>query len=167
MDLIPTALLLGTNLGNRYQNLTDARRHLTQALGEAVNVSSIWETAAWGGVSQLPYFNQVLLIHTTLPPEALLELCLEVERQMGRERLVKWGDRTIDIDLLFCGHQVVDSSSLCLPHPRMAQRRFVLAPLAEVAGSWRHPVLHQTVHEMLAVCADPLTAVPRTVEELT
>lgn len=156
MDLQEAGLLLGANLGNRYQNLTKARVFLEERLGPVLRASSVYETAAWGGVSTVAYLNQVLVFETDMAPEQLLAHCLEVEQLLGRERRERWGDRLMDIDILFYGQQQVQQAALVIPHPRMAERAFVLQPLVEVAAGWQHPSLQLSAAALLAQCSDTL-----------
>lgn len=100
--------------------------------GEVLGVSSVWETAPVGGPPQDHYLNAAAVIHTVLGPRPLLEACLEIERAVGRERRERWGPRLLDLDLLLYSDAVIDAPGLRIPHPRLTERRFVLAPLVEV-----------------------------------
>lgn len=161
MNITRAAVLSGTNLGNRYDNLTEAQALLEQKLGKATAVSQVFETQAWGGKSTHDYLNQVLLFDLELSAHDLLAVCLQTEREMGRERTAeRWTDRVIDLDVLFFGSEIIDAPMLQVPHPRMAERRFVLQPLASICPHWQHPVHGKTVEEMLAVCPDDLLVQP-------
>jgi 2-amino-4-hydroxy-6-hydroxymethyldihydropteridine diphosphokinase len=156
LDLQEVGVLLGTNMGNRYQNLTKARAFLEEEWGAPLRVSAIYETAAWGGVSVAPYLNQLLVFGSDGAAHNLLAFCLEVEARLGRSRELRWGDRVMDIDILFYGQQQVQQPELVIPHPRMAERAFVLQPLVEVAAAWQHPVLNLSAAALLAHCSDTL-----------
>ena len=131
---------LGSNLGDRAANLAEARRRLNES-GRIVAASSIYETDPWGvDPGQPVYLNQVVSIATPLPPADLLEKLLGIERDLGRVRTAPGDPRLIDLDLLLYGDEVTDGPGLTLPHPRMCQRAFVLAPLAEIAPDAVHPV---------------------------
>jgi pantoate--beta-alanine ligase len=143
---------LGSNLGDRVGQLLAAFDALRQHPAIAVQrVSSLVETSAVGGpAGQGKYFNAAAVVETELPPADLLRELLAIEKQLGRERGECWGPRTIDLDLLLYGDLIIESPQLVLPHPRFHQRRFVLAPAAEIAPDWRHPALHKTIAEFLA-----------------
>jgi len=149
-------LLIGGNLGDRWQNLDQARSMVTERCGPLLQQSSVYETAAWGREDQPDFLNQVLCIGTNLSPRKLLDTLLEIEQDMGRFRNKKYDPRLMDIDILLYEDEVIGESGLHVPHPRMASRRFVLAPLTEIAGSRIHPVTGMTIAEMLAACPDPL-----------
>ena len=136
---------LGSNLGDREALI----RRAAQAIG-AVRLSTIRETEPWGLEEQPPYLNAVAELDTALPPRELLHRLLDVERQLGRERVgPRWGPRTIDLDLLLYGEQVIDEPGLRVPHPYLLERRFVLEPLAELIPAHRIPG-GGTVSEALA-----------------
>jgi len=124
------ALGLGSNLGDRRANLAGAVRRLGDA-GPLVAVSSLYATAPIGGPTQGPFLNAVLVVETLLPPRALLDLGRAAEREAGRRRLVRWGPRSLDVDLLLYEGRKVDEPGLVVPHPRLAARRFALEPLVE------------------------------------
>jgi len=125
---------LGSNLGDREAMLRAAIAALDATPGVRVTaVSSLYETPPWGPVPQGPYLNACVALDTTLSPRELLRLCLAIERDHGRERAVRWGPRTLDIDLLLYGDETIDEEGLMVPHPRMTERAFVLVPLAEIA----------------------------------
>jgi 2-amino-4-hydroxy-6-hydroxymethyldihydropteridine diphosphokinase len=117
-------------------------------------MSSLYLTEPVDAPPQEWFLNAVAGGETALPPEALLQACLDTERERGRVREVPRGPRTIDLDLLLYGDEVRDAPGLVLPHPRMHERRFVLVPLAEIAPTARHPILGLTAAEMLRLCPD-------------
>ena len=151
-----TYLLLGSNQGNRLQNLKDAKEGLSRKVGNITRESSIYITAAWGITDQPDFLNQVLVMDTPMSAEELLYHLLAIEKQMGRERTYRNAPRLIDIDILFFGKQHIVTKELVIPHPRMSQRRFVLAPLNQLAPAMKHPVLQLTMHQLLHQCTDPL-----------
>lgn len=148
-------LLIGGNLGDRAANLAQARDRIGQAIGTIRRTSAIYETAAWGLTDQPDFYNQALLVVTPLQPDALMHRILEIEAGMGRIRNERYGPRVIDIDILLYNNLVFQSPVVILPHPRMAERRFVLAPLEEIAPDIIHPQLHRTIRQLLLQVPDP------------
>lgn len=129
-----SALGLGGNLGDVTTSFITALGRLSEAPGvRALRASSVYRTPPWGKLDQPDFLNMAALIETVLPPRDLLALCLDIERGMGRLRLERWGPRTLDIDILTYGDTRVDEPDLTIPHPRIGERAFVLAPLAEIA----------------------------------
>jgi 2-amino-4-hydroxy-6-hydroxymethyldihydropteridine diphosphokinase len=151
-----TYLLIGGNVGNRHQNLQKASELIASQAGKLVQRSAIYETEAWGKEDQPAFLNQVLLVETDKAPQALLQIILDIEQQMGRTRMEKYGPRTIDIDILLFNDVSLDTGELVIPHPQMHLRRFVLAPLAEIAAQLIHPVLKKSIDELLLECPDKL-----------
>ena len=144
-------IALGANLGDREANLRQAIQCMESARGvQVLQVAGFMENPAVGGPEDSPaYLNTVVRIQTFLLPLQLLDLLQTIERELGRVRLVHWAPRTIDLDLLVYGDQVIDSPDLVVPHPRMHLRDFVLQPLAEIAPDLVHPVLKQTIRQLL------------------
>ena len=142
-------LSLGSNLGDREANLRAAIERLEAPDVRVVRTSPVYETEPVDYTGQRWFLNLAVEAETSLSPMELLARIGKIERALGRVRTVAKGPRTIDIDILLYGDAVVRSATLEIPHPRMAERRFVLAPLADLAPGLRHPVTHQTVREML------------------
>lgn len=147
-------LALGSNLGDREANLARARELLETAEVRITRASSIYETEPRDVVDQPWFLNQVMEVETSLLPRQLLKRVQKIEREMGRKRMVDKGPRVIDLDILLYGTAVVRTPGLEIPHPRMAERRFVLEPMAELAPELRHPVAMRTMREMAARVAD-------------
>lgn len=156
-DKVDVYLLLGTNLGNRTVLLSRALEEITREIGPISQASSIYETAAWGNQNQPNYLNEVVRIATSLQPHRLLEITNAIERKLGRERVVKWEARPIDIDILLYGDQIIDMPNLQVPHPHLPNRRFALVPLQEIAPAVIHPVTNKTITELLGDTPDRLS----------
>ena len=142
-------LSLGSNVGGREANLEAALARLPASDLRVLRASPVYETEPVGYTAQGWFLNLVVEAETTLSPARLLSRIGKIERALGRVRTVAKGPRTIDIDILLYGNAVVRTAALEIPHPRMAERRFVLAPLADLAPDLRHPVTRRTVREML------------------
>jgi 2-amino-4-hydroxy-6-hydroxymethyldihydropteridine diphosphokinase len=142
---------LGANLGDRAGNIAEAVRLLRDTPGIIVRKqSSLIENPAVGGPPDSPAFlNGVIELQTTLTPHALLAQLLEIERALGREHRTKWEPRTIDLDLILYGAQIIDKADLTVPHPLMHQRRFVLEPLAQIAPHVVHPTTGKSIRSLL------------------
>jgi 2-amino-4-hydroxy-6-hydroxymethyldihydropteridine diphosphokinase len=145
---------LGSNLGNRAKNLLMAQKLIEVKIGKTLSKSSIYETTAWGITEQNAFLNQVLEIETILSPSALLHLVLKIEKDMGRIREIKWGERSIDIDVLYYNKEIISTENLAVPHPFIQERKFVLVPLCEIAPAFIHPKLEQSNLELLKNCQD-------------
>jgi len=153
---------LGSNLGNRMAFLRSGRDTLVDRTDIVlIRTAGVYETEAVGGPPDNPLFlNTVLQIETSLEPLDLLAACLGVEDEFGRSRPVRWAPRTLDIDILFYADRVICEEGLTLPHPRLQERPFVLAPLREIAPDLWHPLLEQTINELAAGSAGVEGLVP-------
>lgn len=149
-------LSLGGNLGDRQANLNKALTAIASKIGIVLAVSSIYETKAWGIENQPDFLNQVIVVETILSPQQTLEAALAIELEMGRIREQKWYTRIIDIDLLFFDQQIIATESLTIPHPFISQRNFVLAPLAEIAPNYLHPLTQESITTLYKNSKDPL-----------
>lgn len=149
-------LLIGGNIGDRPKYLQQAALRIAARTGRITAESALYETAPWGEVQQPDYLNQALRLETELDAPTLLNVLLDVEKEIGRVRRQKWGARVIDIDLIFFNQEVITLPQLKVPHPQLQHRRFVLAPLSEIVPDWMHPILQLTVNQLLEACTDPL-----------
>ncbi|MPR34697.1 2-amino-4-hydroxy-6-hydroxymethyldihydropteridine diphosphokinase [Salmonirosea aquatica] len=147
-------LLLGSNLGDRARLMQNAVDQIGARIGRLLRASALYETAPWGGIEQPAFLNQVLEVETSLAPEEVLRIILEIEHEAGRVRYERWGARHLDIDILYFGSSVMDTPRLTVPHPRLHERRFTMVPLVEIAPDFRHPVLNKTNAELLDLCKD-------------
>ncbi len=142
-------LSLGSNIGNREFYLQQALKQLIENKIYVTDFSSVYETNPVGVEGQNDYLNMVVEVHTDYGPRELLEKCLSIEKELGRERVVHWGPRTIDIDIILYDDLIMDSEDLIIPHPRMQERGFVLIPLAEIDHSVHLPGLNKTAGELV------------------
>lgn len=160
-------LLLGSNQGDRMSLLQNAVRLLQQRVGVVSGFSAVYETAPWGFQAEQSFLNMAVVVDTELESRQVLEAVLEVEKELGRRRdqnpllhpvrpqdKDSYSSRPLDIDIIFFNSQVIDTPVLQVPHPRMAQRRFVLQPLCEIMPDYMHPMLHKTVANLLEICPD-------------
>lgn len=152
---VPAWLGLGSNLGDRAAMLRQAVEAM-RALPDVVvdRCSAVYETEPWGNDNQGPFLNCVVAVRTTLPPEQLLDALLAIERKMGRVRAERNGPRSIDIDILLYGMEVIDRPGCTIPHPALTERNFVLQPLRELAPDVTHPVQGLTIAELARRCPD-------------
>ena len=130
---------------------------IRSSMGSILRRSSVYETAAWGIEDQPDFLNRVLVVETALTPQQILETIRDIETRLSRQRSVKWGQRTLDIDILFYNDEIIETKELHIPHPHLQERRFTLEPLNEIEPELRHPLLRKTIRELLEECSDELT----------
>jgi 2-amino-4-hydroxy-6-hydroxymethyldihydropteridine diphosphokinase len=140
---------LGSNVGNRLNNLKKAVALLKKEKKiKVIKLSSIYETEPVGVIGQNKFLNLVVKIKTELNPFDLLSKCKEIERKLKRKKLIKWGPRTIDLDILFFGNKIIRTKELTIPHKLLYKRRFVLEPLVEISPNLMHPVFKKSIRRL-------------------
>ena len=147
-------LQLGSNIGDRLDNLNQSIKIITERIGNVLEKSSVYESAPWGVENQRNFLNQVIFVKSNFDPYTILDLVLQIEKDMGRIRIEKWGERIIDIDILFIDDLIIESENLCIPHEFIAKRKFVLQPMCEIAPGFIHPKLNKTISQLLEECID-------------
>ena len=154
--MIDVFLLLGSNLGNREKYLQKAINLVETEIGVVTQISSVYETEAWGKTDEPNYLNQVVRVNTQLSARRVLEKVLEIETRMGRVREEKWGSRIIDIDILFYDRDIINEPGLIVPHPELHNRKFTLEPLNELVPDLQHPVLKKSIFQLKSELKDNL-----------
>lgn len=149
-------ILLGANLGDPINQIEQAIQLLKNKIGNLIATSSLYKSEAWGIENQPVFYNQVLVIETTLDPSDCLVVCQEVEILLGRKRDIKWGARVIDIDILYINNLIIDTATLSIPHPYIHKRNFTLIPLCELAPNFIHPKLKKSNLQLLSESEDHL-----------
>lgn len=150
-----TYLLLGTNSGDKSGNLLFARKRIEKLVGRVISTSGIYETEPWGFISEENFYNQALCIETELELVELFEIIFRIEQETGRIRKsTRYTNRSLDIDVLFYGNSIINSENITIPHPRLHLRKFALAPMAEIAPHFLHPVMYKTMVQLLDKCED-------------
>jgi len=139
----------GSNLGDKKANILKAIDKIKSSNIEVLCLSSFYKTKPYGYQDQDDFYNIVMKIKTNHSPQNLLKLCLEIEKDMGRTRTIKWGPRTIDLDLLFFDKKIINTKELVIPHPDLHNRDFVLKPLLEISPQLVHPVFKKTIQDFL------------------
>jgi 2-amino-4-hydroxy-6-hydroxymethyldihydropteridine diphosphokinase len=155
MDNKSIYLGLGTNRGTKLRNIQTAVEMIRRRIGDVFSISSVYITEPWGFTDDQFFLNQVVGVKTELSPGELVHKTKEIEIELGRRKRGKgYQSRTMDIDILFYADEVVDYEDLKIPHPLIQERKFVLVPLAEIAGSYIHPVYQQSIEYLLRQCKD-------------
>ena len=147
-------LQLGSNLGERESLLQDAIIAIEGRIGQVVEKSKVYESTPWREDGQENYLNQIVKVKTELLADDILSTVLDIEKELGRIRLEKWGERLIDIDIIFYNDSIIETAQLCVPHKHMHERMFVLTPMHNIAPEMVHPIYNKTVAELLQICKD-------------
>jgi len=145
---------LGSNIGDRIENMNQSIEFISERIGDVLEKSSLYESTPWGVENQRNFLNQVIYVKSIHDPFAILDLALQIEKDMGRVRIEKWGERIIDIDILFYNDDIIESDKLCIPHQFISKRKFVLEPMNELASNFIHPKLNKTIKQLLSDCKD-------------
>lgn len=147
-------LHLGSNLGEKKGFLQKALELISTNIGEITLKSNIYETEPWGMKEQENFLNMAIEVKSTKSPEDVILSIKSIESALGSAKAVKWGPRSIDIDVLYCDDQIINSSDITIPHPHIQDRNFVLIPLLEIAGDFTDPVHKMTIDELYDICKD-------------
>lgn len=146
-------LIIGGNEGDRLDLLKQAVALIAE-FAEIVKFSSIYQSESWGGVAENDFLNQILIVKTPATPMAFLAQLQSIEIALGRRRDIHWGNRTMDIDILYWEDEVIHLPELKIPHPLLDQRRFVLVPLVEIMPDFIHPIIKKNQESLMASCVD-------------
>jgi len=154
-------LSLGGNQGDVIQTFIETKQLIEKNIGLISKSSSLYKTAAWGETNQSDFLNHVILVTTNLFPIELLQECMKIEKQLGRVRTDKnrWKERIIDIDILFYNNETITLHDLEIPHPQIANRKFILIPLREISPNLVHPILKKTIKNLEKNCNDKLNVI--------
>ena len=147
-------LQLGSNIGERLESLNQSIKIIAERIGNVLEKSSVYESTPWGVENQRNFLNQVIFVKSNFDPYTILDLVLQIEKDMGRIRIEKWGERIIDIDILFIDDLIIESENLCIPHEFISKRKFVLQPMCEIAPGFIHHKLNKTISQLLEECID-------------
>ena len=143
-------------MGNSKASLFKAIVQIEKQIGRVARQSGLYSTAAWGNTKQPDFLNQVIIVETELSAAQTMQTILNIEKKMGRIRTVKNAPRIIDIDILFFNKEIIEQEHLHIPHPQIQNRRFVLVPLNQLSPNLKHPLLKNTIHQLLVKCTDKL-----------
>ena len=152
-------LQIGSNIGDRNHYIDEAKKQIEKKIGKIHASSIIYETQAWGIRSQRDFLNVVIKVSTNFDPNKILKISQQIESDLGRIRKEKWGERCIDIDILFINNEIIKLKNLTVPHPHIQDRKFILRPLCDIASNLKHPIIKKDIKELLECCTDKLKVI--------